>query len=88
MLTMSDGLVALSTIMIAFSLLYLLVGMIKPRWVLFGMREPNRLVVGAVALLLFMASFTWHSMLVFPKKSAGNVQTRSQQEGAPAHRSH
>jgi hypothetical protein len=77
---MSYGLVAFTTVMIGFSFLVLLVGMIKPKWVLFWMKEPNRLIVSTVALVMFMVFFTWHTSLVMPAKKAGGV---SQARNAP-----
>jgi len=75
---MSYGLVAFSTVMIGFTFLYLLVGLIKPNWALFWMKEPSRLIVSAVALVMFMIFFTWHTSLVMPAKSGpGASQSRN-----------
>lgn len=40
------------------SLLVLLVGLIKPKWLLFWMDKPGRLPVVAIAILLFMVGAT------------------------------
>lgn len=81
---MSYGLVAFTTVMIGFSFLVLLVGLIKPKWVLFWMQEPSRLIVSAVALVMFMIFFTWHTTLTIPAKG-GSV---SQSKKAPDQGSH
>jgi hypothetical protein len=79
---MSYGLVAFTTVMIGFSFLILLVGLIKPKWVLFWMKEPSRLVVSTVALLMFMVFFTWHTSLVMPKRSGSGIgQSRNAPNG-------
>lgn len=45
-------------VLVAVSVLILIVGLIKPKWVLFFMKQPDRLTVTAMAMALFMASWT------------------------------
>jgi hypothetical protein len=45
-------------ILVAISVLFLIVGMIKPKWALFFLRQPDRLSVTAVAMALFMLGMT------------------------------
>lgn len=66
--------------MIVFSVLVFLVGLIKPKWVLFWMKAPDRLVATSLGLLLFMASFTGFSELTrvpHKAKDAKPAATRS-----------
>jgi hypothetical protein len=72
----ADGLVAFATVMIGFSVLVLLVGLIKPKWILFWMQEPNRLMVSAVALVMFMVFFTWHTALTIQAKGGSVSQSK------------
>lgn len=85
---MSYGLVAFTTVMIGFSFLVLIVGMIKPKWVLFWMKEPSRLIVSAVALVMFMVFFTWHTSLVMPAQKAGGVSQAKNASGRGGHGTH
>jgi len=40
--------------------LILIVGLIKPKWVLFWMKEPDRFVVVAICTVLFMLAMTMY----------------------------
>jgi hypothetical protein len=55
---------------VVLALLILIVGLIKPKWIFFWMKAPDRILVSIVALLLFMGSFTGLSMVtgVHPQK--------------------
>jgi len=44
--------------LVAVSILIFIIGMIKPKWILFWMKHPDRLTASSIALLLFMASWT------------------------------
>lgn len=55
-------------IMVGLSALYLIVGLIQPKWVLFWMKRPDRLTVSAIALLLFMGSWTGLAKLTLKPK--------------------
>ncbi len=45
-------------VLVILSLVILIVGMIKPKWIFFWMEKPDRLLVSTVALLLFMVAWT------------------------------
>ena len=65
--------------LVVFSVLVLILGLIKPKWVLFWMKEPNRVMASGVALFLFMASWTGLTeMTVQPKQKT--EQQRTQEE--------
>jgi hypothetical protein len=55
-------------IMVGFSALYLIFGLIQPKWVLFWMKRPDRLTASAIALLLFMGSWTGLAKLTLKPK--------------------
>jgi hypothetical protein len=43
--------------------LIFVIGLVKPKWILFWMKEPDRLWATSLALLVFMASVTaWSEM--------------------------
>lgn len=46
----------INTLIISF--LVLIVGLIKPKWLLFWMEKPGRLPIVAIAMLLFMVGAT------------------------------
>ena len=62
-------------ILIVLSILIFLIGLIKPKWVLFWMKEPDRLWATTLGLFLFMGSFTAYSEMRLRHKQA--------QPGAP-----
>jgi len=45
----------------AASIIILIVGLIKPSWILFFMKHPDRLTVTSLAMVMFMASWTHRS---------------------------
>lgn len=44
--------------LIILTALFLIFGLIKPKWVLFWMKKPDRIWVLVITLILFMASMT------------------------------
>jgi hypothetical protein len=52
----------------AASLIILIVGLIKPKWVLFLMKHPDRLTVTSLAMVMFMASWTGIAKLTLKPK--------------------
>ncbi len=65
--------------LVVLSLLILLIGLIKPKWVLFWMKEPNRLLVSCLALILFMISATAFTQLtVKPKPKSERERTNDE----------
>ncbi|MEY2700946.1 MAG: hypothetical protein RIQ52_1701 [Pseudomonadota bacterium] len=61
-------------------LLYLLIGMIKPRWALLGFRSESRLLVSSIALILFMGSVTAYSKMYLTPKDPLDEQRRHREE--------
>ncbi|MCU0734915.1 MAG: hypothetical protein MUF20_05235 [Methylotetracoccus sp.] len=58
-------------VLVAVSVLVFIVGMIKPKWVLFFMKQPDRLTVTALAMILFMSAWTGIAkMTLKPKERA------------------
>jgi hypothetical protein len=71
--------VAVLKALVVLSILVLIIGLIKPKWVLFWMRDPSRLLVSCVALLLFMGSMTGYSQLtVQPKPPSERERTEAE----------
>lgn len=50
------------------SLLILVVGLIKPKWICFWMKEPNRIAVSTISILLFMGGMTGIAKLTLKPK--------------------
>jgi len=50
------------------SLLVLLIGLIKPKWICFWMKEPNRIAVSTISILLFMGGMTGIAKLTLKPK--------------------
>lgn len=76
MLTKTHGLIAICQIFVAFSVLYLVVGMIKPKWVWLGDKEPSRQIIAAIALVAFMASWTGYSSLTLKPREQLEAERR------------
>lgn len=60
--TNNDGSFMISTTvafhLLSYTALFLIVGMIKPRWVLFFMKEPTRFLISSISLVSFMIAMT------------------------------
>lgn len=67
--------IQLIMVLVALSPVVFLIGLLKPKWILFWMKEPDRLWASSVGILMFMATFTAYSELRLKHKSG--------QEGAP-----
>lgn len=67
-------------ILAVFSVLILIIGLIKPKWILFWMKQPDRLTVTALCMGLFMASWTGIAKLTLKPKEVGATQERSLDE--------
>lgn len=83
MIEVSDGMVAFTTVMIGFSFLLFIVGLIRPRWILFWMEEPNRLMITALAMVMFMGFVTWHSSLTMKSRNGTGTGTSTAAESRP-----
>jgi len=66
-------------VLVAISVLILVVGLIKPKWVLFWMKRPDRLTVTALAMLLFMSAWTGIAKLTLKPRERGAME-RSAEE--------
>lgn len=50
-------------ILVPISFVVFTIGLVKPKWILFWMKEPDRLWASSVGLLIFMAGVTVYSEL-------------------------
>lgn len=57
-------------ILIVLSVLIFIVGLIKPNWVLFWMKDPNRLIATTIGLFMFMGSVTLFSEIKLQHRKA------------------
>ena len=65
--------------LVVLSVLILIIGLIKPKWVLFWLDQPNRVLASGIALLLFMVSMTAYTQLtVQPKKLSERERTNQE----------
>ncbi len=65
-------------VLVGLSILIFLIGLIKPKWVLFWMKQPDRLTATTLALLLFMGAWTGIATLTLkPKAPVDAPQHRS-----------
>lgn len=60
--------------LVVVSILIFIVGLIKPKWILFWMKQPDRLTVTSLGLLLFMAAWTGIAKLTLKPKSPQHAQ--------------
>lgn len=44
--------------LLSYTALFLIVGMIKPKWALFFMKEPTRFLISSISLVSFMIAMT------------------------------
>ncbi len=71
--------VALLKALVVLSILILIIGLIKPKWIFFWMKEPNRILVSSVALILFMAAMTAYTQFtVQPKPKSERERTQDE----------
>ncbi len=71
--------VAMLKALVVLSILILIIGLIKPKWILFWMKEPNRIMISGIALLLFMGSMTGYTQLtVQPKQKTERQRTQDE----------
>lgn len=72
-------LVAALKALIVLSVIILVIGLFKPKWVLFWMKEPNRILVSSIALAMFMGSMTaWSQFTVKPKQKTERERTQDE----------
>lgn len=70
-------------LLVALSPVVFLIGLVKPKWILFWMKEPDRLIASSVGLLLFMGTFTWYSELRVQHKAAEEAALGANKERSP-----
>jgi|GEM_PF-1002003 len=66
--------------LVVVSILIVIVGLIKPKWIVFWMKQPDRLTATAVGLLLFMASWTGIAKMTMKPKSLSAAQHSERSE--------
>jgi hypothetical protein len=67
--------------LVVLSIIILIIGLIKPKWVLFWMKEPSRILVSCIALVMFMAAMTGYSQFtVVPKTKVKTERERTRDE--------
>ena len=72
-------LVATLKALVVLSIIILIVGLIKPKWVLFWMKEPSRILASSIALIMLMASFTGYTQFtVKPKPKSERERTQEE----------
>ncbi|MCX7113553.1 MAG: hypothetical protein NTX45_26340 [Proteobacteria bacterium] len=65
--------------LVVLSILILIIGMIRPKWVFFWMKEPNRILVSGIALIMFMTGVTGYSQFtVHPKPKSERESTQDE----------
>jgi hypothetical protein len=60
------------------SVLILIVGLIRPSWILFFMKQPDRLSVTALAMIMFMASWTGIAKITLKPKERMSQERSSE----------
>ncbi|GAB6047975.1 hypothetical protein JCM19379_18020 [Methyloparacoccus murrellii] len=71
-------------LLVALSPVVFLVGLVKPKWILFWMKEPDRLWASSLGLVMFMATFTAYSEMRVRHKAALDAAIKQQRErGSP-----
>lgn len=58
-------------VLVALSPVVFLIGLLKPGWILFWVKKPDRLWASSVGLVLFMVAFTGYSEARLKHKAAG-----------------
>lgn len=72
-------LVAMFKALVVLSILILIIGLIKPKWIFFWMKEPNRILVSGVALIMFMVAMTGYTQFtVQPKPKSERERTQDE----------
>lgn len=73
-------------VLVALSPVVFLIGLVRPGWILFWMKEPDRLWASSMGVIMFMATFTAYSEMRVRHKAAteqtdhrrGNQEDRNQ----------
>jgi hypothetical protein len=76
--------IAFVQLLVVLSPVVFLIGLVRPKWILFWMKEPDRLWASSMGLLLFMASVTAYSELRVRHKAAEQAaEGQKHQQGSP-----
>jgi len=70
-------------LLVALSPVVFLIGMVKPKWILFWMKEPDRLMASSVGLLMFMGTFTYYSELRVQHKAEQELAQGASKDRSP-----
>lgn len=70
----------LMLVLVALSPVVFLIGLVKPGWILFWMKEPDRLWASSMGVIMFMATFTAYSEMRVQHKAA--TQQTDQRRGS------
>ena len=70
-------------LLVALSPVVFLIGMVKPKWILFWMKEPDRLIASSVGLLMFMGTFTYYSELRVQHKAKQELAQGASKDRSP-----
>ncbi|NBS16890.1 MAG: hypothetical protein EBT06_00505 [Gammaproteobacteria bacterium] len=62
--------IQLMLVLVALSPIIFLIGLVKPGWILFWTKQPDRLMASSVGILMFMATFTGYSEMKVRHKAA------------------
>jgi hypothetical protein len=69
--------IQLMLLLVALSPVVFLIGLVKPGWILFWVKQPDRLWASSVGIIMFMATFTAYSEM--------RVRHKAETEGVAAH---
>ena len=73
--------IQLILVLVALSPIVFLIGLVKPGWILFWVKNPDRLWASSVGIIMFMATFTAYSEMRLRHKN------ETQQASSPGERS-
>ena len=68
--------------LVGLSALILIVGLIKPKWICFWMKEPNLIAVSTIAILLFMGGMTGIAKLTLKPKERAEAPKQHRSDDA------
>lgn len=67
-------------ILVALAPVIFLVGLVKPNWIMFWMKEPDRLWSTTLGLLMFMAGVTGYSEMRLKHKTPEQIAAEQQKQ--------
>ena len=75
--------VFLFQILIGLSILILLIGLIKPNWIMFWSDSPDRFMIMVFTLIMFMGSFTGYGEFLQREREAETTPVFARKKPAP-----